>query len=416
MDTATTGELGPTDGMADWRVLDGRAAAWFDAPTHAAGAALISRIAESVGEGTMPDADLRRQGLRISIGTPGAAGPTGDDLALARAVSAAAAGLGLAADPGVLQVARLTIEAAGRPAVSAFWQTALSYRPADGGVLRDPLRRDPSLRIHPQAEARLLRNRMHVDAVRPSDVVAAVLAAVDQQPHGAYGLTLADPEGNEIDLVPGDPLGPESSVADWRTLFAAMAFYPAASAAQSAEFAAAAADVADETGVPLMVDVRAEGVVIDSGKDQWEDDLYPGDGRFADLAARIQALARSAGLAADPTQGRFLQLGIDAVDVPAVRRFWADVLGYGLDPRDGVTDIVDPRRLAPVLIFQKMDPPQPDRLRQRDRIHLELLVPPDGVRGYLDRAVAAGGRVLSRDGGGCRLADPEGNELHLVTS
>ena len=43
--------------------------------------------------------------------------------------------------------------------------------------------------------------------------------------------------------------------------------------------------------------------------------------------------AHDLGLVADRTRPRFVQLGIDAVDVPAVRAFWTAVLGYEHDPR-----------------------------------------------------------------------------------
>jgi hypothetical protein len=410
----STIEFEHSDGLAEWRVLDGRVTAWFDAPSHAAGAALVGRIAEVLGGGRMPDVDLRQRGLRVGIGAPGATEPTGADVALARTVSRAAGELGLAADPGALQSVRLTVRAADRSAVAPFWQTALGYQPAGARDLRDPLRRDPPVRMRSQQHPHPLRNRLHLDVVRPAEAVTAARAAIGRAPYGAYGVTLADAEGNEIDLLPGDPLGPSPSTADWRVLFSAMACYPTTSTARSAELAAAVASAADDAGVPLMVDLRPEGVTIDSGKDQWEDDRYAGAGRFADLAAGIQSLARGAGFEADAAPLRFVQVAIDAVDVPAVRHFWAEALGHTLDPREAVTDIVDPRRLAPVLIFQEMDPPEPDRLSQLDRIRLDLVIPRDAVRGRIDRAVRAGGRVLSESTSACRLADPEGNVVRLV--
>ena len=87
------------------------------------------------------------------------------------------------------------------------------------------------------------------------------------------------------------------------------------------------AGLAHEAGLPLLVDLRPDGVTIDTGKDQWEDE------RFVDLARRVQAAARAMGLTADTTRLRFVQIGIAAVDVPAVRGFWWAVLGYEYDPR-----------------------------------------------------------------------------------
>jgi predicted enzyme related to lactoylglutathione lyase len=122
------------------------------------------------------------------------------------------------------------------------------------------------------------------------------------------------------------------------------------------------------------------------------------------------------GLSADTTRLRFVQLGIDAVDIPAVRAFWTTVLGYQHDPRTYLTDIYDPRRLNPVIIFQQMGASEEDRRQQRNRIHLDLVVPYDQAQARIDAAVAAGGqivtdKILDR----CTLADPEGNEVDIAT-
>jgi hypothetical protein len=52
------------------------------------------------------------------------------------------------------------------------------------------------------------------------------------------------------------------------------------------------------------------------------------------------AAARDLGLRADPTPLWFVQVGIDAVDIPNVREFWRAVLGDELD----VAGVVDARR------------------------------------------------------------------------
>ena len=129
-----------------------------------------------------------------------------------------------------------------------------------------------------------------------------------------------------------------------------------------------------------------------------------------------QASAHQMGLTADAEPLRFVQFGVDAVDVGRVRDFWTSVLGYQRDPRGGVTDIYDPRRLDPVIIFQDMDASDEDRRRQRNRTHFELVVPFDQVRARIDAAVAAGGRILAADTANrCTLADPEGNEVDVVS-
>ena len=57
----------------------------------------------------------------------------------------------------------------------------------------------------------------------------------------------------------------------------------------AAELAVAVAGLADEAGLPLLIDLRPDGVTIDSGKDLWEED------GFADLARAVQATARGHG-------------------------------------------------------------------------------------------------------------------------
>ena len=42
--------------------------------------------------------------------------------------------------------------------------------------------------------------------IRTPDAVEAVRAAVGQEPFGAYGVALADADGNEVGLVPGGRL------------------------------------------------------------------------------------------------------------------------------------------------------------------------------------------------------------------
>ena len=188
-----------------------------------------------------------------------------------------------------------------------------------------------------------------------------------------------------------------------------MACYPGVSPGQAAELAAAAARLADDAGIALMIDLRPEGVVFDSGEDQWE------AAGFLDLAGAVQGAARDAGLVADNSRVRFVQAGIDAVDIPSVREFWRAVLGYVPAPEPRITDLYAPRQLNPVVFFQPLDATDVERRRQRNRIQVELLMPSDQLRMRVDAAVAAGGRMVEeeRSPDRHRLADPEGNEVVL---
>src|SRR5215470_10525643 len=140
--------MGPTvPGMTeigtDWRVVDGVATAWFDAPSLIEGAALAGRIVELSAEIVV---DLRATGARVRL----------DSGEHAEAVSAAARDLGLAANPAVLQHLSVVFESANPSEVRRFWQPVLDYTPGEDSGLLDPLRRDPEIRIRRSSESRPL--------------------------------------------------------------------------------------------------------------------------------------------------------------------------------------------------------------------------------------------------------------------
>lgn len=388
-----------TGAETDWRTLDGAAIAWFDAPSLIEGAALAARVMEfSPGS----DVDLRRTGVQVRL----------DSVDHAEAISTAARDLGLVAHPAKLQQLSVVCESPDPPELLTFWQRVFDYVPAPDGALADPLRRDPALRIRPTTEVRALRNRLHLDVVRTAEAVGQAGQAGLGEGSGPYGVCHADPDGNEVDLVPGGMLGEGSGTADWRAVFSALACYRTTSPGQQDTLATAAAALAEAAGFPLLIDLRPGLVILDSGKDQWEDN--PDGVDFTGLASTLQSTARQLGATADPELSRFAQLFLDAADLPAVRAFWITALGYVADPRDRVSDIVDPLRLNPVLVFQELDATDTDRRRQRNRIHLELAVPSDVARMRLAACLAAGGRLLEQSAGRCRVADPEDNELVII--
>jgi hypothetical protein len=382
----------------DWRVVDGVATAWFDATSLSEGVALTERVRVLSDEAVV---DLRSTGVRVRLGS--------DEHA--DAVSAAARDLGLAADPAALQHLSVVVESPEPSAIRPFWQAALDYAPGTDGSLVDPLQRDPGLRIRHSAERRPLRNRVHVDVVRPAEAVEQVALGAA---YGAFGVCHGDADGKELDLVPAGGLDESPATSDWRAVFSAMACYSVTTAEQQRALSGAAAAMSDEAGFPLVIDLRPGLVVLDSGKDQWEADAHGLAVDFARLAASLQRAARQLGATADPRLPRFTQLVLDAADIDAVRAFWAAALRYAPDRRAGVTDLVDPRRLNPVLVLQDIDASDTERRRQRNRIHLELAVPSDQVEGRIAAAVDAGGRVLETAEGRHRVADPEGNELVIV--
>lgn len=248
MNPLTATEFEQADGLADWRRLGTGASAWFDATSLTLGSQLTDRIAALVGAGDLPDVDLRPTGVRVRIGAGAATDLTSADVELARGISAAARDLGLAADPAALQILGLAIDTTGRRALAPFWRAVLTYEPAGDDGLRDPSRRDPPVTFHDLQQPRPLRSRIHVDVVRAPESVVAIKGEVGRESFGPYGVAVADDDGNEIDLVPGDELAEGPATADWRVVFAAMASYRVTSALQAGAFAAVVARLADETG------------------------------------------------------------------------------------------------------------------------------------------------------------------------
>lgn len=388
---------------ADWRVVDGTAMAWFTTTSHAEGAALARRVA---AVSTWPDVDVRAGGILVRL-------PDGDTDA-ARTVSAAASQLGLRADPRGLQVVTITIDTLDPASVLPFWKQVLGYDELGEIALGDPGRRLPTLRFQGQDAPRPLRNRLHLDAVTTQPAAAAtVTAAPDlggRVQDNEYYATIADADGNEVDVLPlpeGADRWEEPGTEDWRLVFAAVAGYPIADPALAVDLVERVADLADAAGLPLGIDVRAGRVTLDTGKDLWE--MHEG---YAPLAARSQLAARELGLAADTLTPRFVQVGIDAVDIPAVRRFWAAALDYVEDPREGVTDLVHPHQLTMPVFLQRLGADDHERRAQRNRIHLDVVVPEDVAASRVEAAVAAGGRVIADEAPArWTVADPENNEV-----
>ena len=93
------------------------------------------------------------------------------------------------------------------------------------------------------------------------------------------------------------------------------------------------------------------------------------------------------------------------------------MLGYadGTPARAGdpIHDVLDRRGVGPAVWFQQMDEPRP----QRNRIHLDVVVPEDEVQERMAAALAAGGTLLTDRYAPSFwvLADPEGNEACLCT-
>jgi Glyoxalase-like domain len=139
-----------------------------------------------------------------------------------------------------------------------------------------------------------------------------------------------------------------------------------------------------------------------------------------------------------------IQVVIDCANPADLAAFWADLLGYVVQPpppgfssweefgdrigvppsdRDRLSAVVDPAGIKPRILFQKV--PEPKSMK--NRVHLDVDVAPGSPPGSEERKTAARAqaarlttrgasllRELDEPAGWCLvMADPEGNEFCL---
>lgn len=205
----TPQEFHQVDGVEDWGVLGDRASAYFRTGSFATGVALVDavgRLADAAEH--HPDVDLRDRGVTVRLITHGVGGLSEDDVELARQISEAARDLGVAADPTAVQSVQLTIDALVHADVMPFWRAVLGYRQVGDEDLLDPHSSGPSIWFQQLDAPRPQRNRIHIDVWLPHDQaearIAAAIAAGGRLVSVEYApawWTLADPEGNEVDVA-----------------------------------------------------------------------------------------------------------------------------------------------------------------------------------------------------------------------
>jgi len=205
----TSRQFQEAPGVEDWRVLFRGASSYFHTGSFATGVALVDAIGElAEAANHHPDVDLRYDGVTVRLWTHDVMGLSERDVELARQISGAARGLGVAADPSAVQEVDLTIDALVGADVLPFWRAVLGYRQVGEEDLLDPRGRWSSIWFQPMDAPRPQRNRIHVDVAVPHDQaearIAAALAAggrlVDDA-HAPAWWTLADAEGNEVDVA-----------------------------------------------------------------------------------------------------------------------------------------------------------------------------------------------------------------------
>jgi 4a-hydroxytetrahydrobiopterin dehydratase len=184
----------------------------------------------------------------------------------------------------------------------------------------------------------------------------------------------------------------------------------------AADVAARAAALSGADG-HLRMDVRADRLVLSlqTAAISW---VTPLDvelaHRISEVAGEFKLTTTSGVGSPRPRSVQLIEIGIDAMDIAAIRPFWKAVLGYTDEPdHPGGNGLVDPLGQGPAVWFQQMDAPRP----QRNRIHFDVSVPHDEARQRIAATVAAGG-TLTYDAEAPAfwvLADPEGNEACVTT-
>ncbi len=106
---------------------------------------------------------------------------------------------------------------------------------------------------------------------------------------------------------------------------------------------------------------------------------------------------------------------VDAHDLPALARFWAQVLGWRILSEREQEVVIGPDETAPVgMCFM----PVSDVKTVKNRVHLDLTTSTDDREAEIERLLALGASRVDIGQMGTEswtvLADPEGNEFCVV--
>ena len=201
-------------GAEAWRILPEGASAFFRSASFALSLRFVEAIGGVVADGPAPDVDIRADGVTVLLRAfkPEGYGMTTTELDFARRIGAAAAELGLAAEPAATQSLLVIPGATDRSTIMPFWAAVLGYVPRPDGPdedLVDPHDRTAPFWFEEMDELRADgKGSIHLVVWLPWDQAEARIAAglaaggrVVRENTEELFWTLADPAGNEIDLA-----------------------------------------------------------------------------------------------------------------------------------------------------------------------------------------------------------------------
>jgi 4a-hydroxytetrahydrobiopterin dehydratase len=193
-----------------WRVIRNDASTHFRTGSFSEGLALVDAIGGLADAADRhPDVDLRSDGVTVRLRSGSDGRLSERDAALARQISEAGRELNVPIDLTGLQSIQVAIDALVIPDVLPFWRAVLGYRAVGDDDLVDPRFQGPPFWFQHMDAPRPQRNRIHIDVYVPHDQaearIAAALAAgghLVSDANAPEWWTLADAEGNEVDVAP----------------------------------------------------------------------------------------------------------------------------------------------------------------------------------------------------------------------
>jgi len=200
-------------GLDDWRQLFSALHTRYLTGDFATGLALVNVIGALAEDANHhPDLDLRYPHLNVLLMSHDVSGVTSRDVDLARAISAAAAGLGVRADPQVTGIVEIALDTWDFGEIKPFWRAVLDLAdsPSFEQELLDAAGGRPTLWFQHTSRHDEPRQRFHLDIRVPPEVAEArIAAALDaggvlvSTEHEPAFTVLADAQGNKVCVTTG---------------------------------------------------------------------------------------------------------------------------------------------------------------------------------------------------------------------